>query len=152
MHPSFRKEGFHHNNVVYNGEVVKSDNALPADYRASLQNALNDFEKRIPERLKDWHPGTDNKVWDLVHPSLFPLIYGRTRILENGAATNLEDCINRCGEGTTLRIPDDAEAAVRWQAEYTYSDIERAYSRKFQWLPREDPWIHPGTLHIYTHP
>ncbi len=123
--------------VVYNGDVVKSDSALSVDFKAALQNAANDFESRIPDRLKDWHPGTDKKVWDLVHPSLFPLVYGRTRILENGEITNLEDCIERCGEGTISRIPGAAEASVRWQGEYSDSGIERAYSRKFQWLPCE---------------
>ncbi|KAF8993805.1 hypothetical protein BDQ17DRAFT_1392556 [Cyathus striatus] len=27
----------------------------------------------VPEDEKDWHPGSDNKVLDLAHPSLFPL-------------------------------------------------------------------------------
>ncbi|KJA26105.1 hypothetical protein HYPSUDRAFT_36969 [Hypholoma sublateritium FD-334 SS-4] len=66
--------------IVYNGDVVKSDSALPADYKTSLQNAVMAFEKKIPERLKDWHPGSDEKVLDLVHPSLFSPVYGRTRI------------------------------------------------------------------------
>ena len=32
----------------------------------------------VPDSEKDWHPGSDGKVLDLVHPSLFPVIYGLT--------------------------------------------------------------------------
>ncbi|KAJ7705346.1 hypothetical protein B0H17DRAFT_920489, partial [Mycena rosella] len=32
----------------------------------------------IPDESKDWHPGSNGQVLDLVHPSLYPIIYGRT--------------------------------------------------------------------------
>lgn len=32
----------------------------------------------VPEDEKDWHPGSDGRVLDLVHPSLYPVVYGRT--------------------------------------------------------------------------
>jgi hypothetical protein len=67
--------------IVYNGDVVKSDNIVPVEFKKSLQDAVNIFQDKIPESLKDWHPRSDEKVWDLVHPSLFPMVYGRTRVL-----------------------------------------------------------------------
>lgn len=37
---------------------------------ASLEN--------IPEKEKDWHPRSNDQVLNLVHPSLFCIVYGRT--------------------------------------------------------------------------
>ena len=61
--------------IVYNGDVVKSDNIVPVEFKKLLQDAVKIFQDKIPETLKDWHPGSDEKVWDLVHPSLFPMVY-----------------------------------------------------------------------------
>ncbi|PPQ86637.1 hypothetical protein CVT25_006821 [Psilocybe cyanescens] len=111
--------------VVYNGDVVKSDTALSIEFKQALQEAMTKFEDAIPNKLKDWHPGSDEKVWDLVHPSLFPLVYGRTRILERGTSqTTLDDCIKRCGQGKIAEVPDR-------------NDGDRSHSKKFQWLPCE---------------
>ncbi|KAH9478441.1 hypothetical protein JR316_0008896 [Psilocybe cubensis] len=111
--------------IVYNGDVVKSDTALSVEFKKELQEAVTKFENSIPARLKDWHPGSDEKVWDLVHPSLFPLVYGRSRVLERGMPqTTLDDCIERCGEGKIADVRDSDEG-------------DRSYSQKFQWLPCE---------------
>jgi Protein of unknown function (DUF4246) len=79
-------------------------------------------EESIPQNLitqvaalenapQDWHPGSNGQVLDLVHPSLCPLVYGRSKVLESGRTT-LEDCIQRCGEGRVL--PNvDSEALRR---------------------------------------
>jgi len=32
----------------------------------------------VPDSEKDWHPGSDGFVLNLVHPALYPIIYGRT--------------------------------------------------------------------------
>lgn len=71
---------------------------------------------------KDWHPGSGEKVLDLVHPSLFPLVYGQTRILPD-SLVDPDDCIERCGEGM-VSIPPAADEL-----------LSSAWSRKFQWLP-----------------
>ena len=114
--------------AVYTGHVVKSDSVVPESLKLELQAAVTELED-VPEDQKDWHPGSDGKVLDLVHPSLYPLVYGRTRVLETGT-TSLEDCIARCGEGKTTQIPSEQDVA---QAE---SNTElNSYSRKYQWLP-----------------
>ncbi len=48
--------------IVFNGDVVKSDTVLPLESKFALRTAVNAFEARIPENLKDWHPGSDRKV------------------------------------------------------------------------------------------
>jgi len=90
---------------VYNGDVIKSDYAVSLEWKFDLQKAISKLEANIPSRLRDWHPGSDEKVWDLVHPSLYPLVYGQIKVLRNGETTTLDDCIKRSGEGVPADIP-----------------------------------------------
>ncbi|TFK36203.1 hypothetical protein BDQ12DRAFT_725248 [Crucibulum laeve] len=94
--------------AVYNGDVVKSDVAIPFSLQEALKLAVAPLED-VPEREKDWHPGSDEKVLDLVHPSLFPLIYGRSRALK-AANVSLDECVARCGEGEVIPVPTETEA------------------------------------------
>ncbi|KAF5323944.1 hypothetical protein D9611_008284 [Ephemerocybe angulata] len=122
---------------VFPGDVWKSDTAIPEETRLSLLRYVRPLED-VPEHKKDWHPGSDGKVLDLVHPSLFPLIYGTSRILPVGAAaTTLEDCAQRCGEGEVIPIASHRPPPPResWRM---YQPVEPVpYSTEFQWLPCE---------------
>jgi len=77
--------------VIFHGDVVKSDTA---ELKHALQETVNKFQVGI----------SDVKVLDLVHPSLCPLVYGRTRILCDGERTTLDDCIERCGQSEIANI------------------------------------------------
>jgi hypothetical protein len=124
---------------VYNGDVVKSDVAIPADLKASLRAAVRILED-IPQVYKDYHPGSDGKVLDLVHPSLFPLIYGRSRVIED-RLIGLDECVGIIGTGTVIPIRPDEEMELDRKAEPTYGygrrEPTKPYSKNFQWLPCE---------------
>ena len=131
----FKAKAFQENGglvSVYNGDVVKSDTAIPPELQASLRAAVAPLED-VPDRLKDWHPGSDDVVLDLVHPSLFPLVYGRSKVLKEGVTT-LDDCIERCGEGEV--IPSAGVAPERLWISRRAVDLN-LFSDKFQWLPCE---------------
>jgi Protein of unknown function (DUF4246) len=127
----FRKSGVV---TVYTGDVVKSDSAVPESLKNALREAIKPLED-VPDLHKDWHPWSDEKVLDLVHPSLFPLVYGRSRILPD-SVTGLDDCIMRCGEGIVLPTPQEEGDPDRWDG---YSQkppmVPGPYSNRFQWLP-----------------
>jgi hypothetical protein len=123
--------------IVYDGDVVKSDTAVPSVVKVALQQAVKVLED-IPEVYKDYHPGSDGKVLDLVHPSLFPLVYGKTRILPD-SLIGLNGCLESCGKGVILPIRSDEETALAnspntfsWRESFT-----PPYSKHFQWLPSE---------------
>ncbi|KAJ5627930.1 hypothetical protein N7490_010158, partial [Penicillium lividum] len=107
--------------------VIKSDTAISEDLRKALADAVAPLEN-VPDDQKDYHPGSDQKVLDLVHPSLFPLVYGHTRILRN-EAIGLDDCLGATGQGEVIPVPS-MEKKDGWR----FPDDE-FYSRKFQWLP-----------------
>ncbi|KAF6763605.1 hypothetical protein DFP72DRAFT_986495 [Ephemerocybe angulata] len=122
---------------VFPGNVWKSDIAVPEETKLSLLKFVQPLEA-VPEHKKDWHPGSYGKVLDLVHPSLFPLIYGTSRILPLGAkATDLEDCIERCGEGELIPIPGPPKPDSKYSWMRNEPEETARYSTEFQWLPCE---------------
>ncbi|MGW2473249.1 DUF4246 domain-containing protein [Streptomyces sp. NPDC001665] len=86
--------------------VWQSDTLIDTELRSRLREAVRVLEE-VPEEQKDWHPGSDGQVLDLVHPSLFCLV----RDVSGG--------------------PERA-----WQSPAShYSKYE--FSDRFQWLPTD---------------
>ena len=83
--------------------------------------------EEVPAELQDWHPGSDEKALDLVHPSLFPLVYGRSRTLPEGIV-NLKNWQNYSGKTEVIQPPSDQE----WETDL---DDRGLWSKCFQWLP-----------------
>jgi hypothetical protein len=126
--------------TVYNGDVVKSDIAIAQSLKDSLKAAVQVLED-VPEKYKDYHPGSNEKVLDLVHPSLFPLIYGQSRVLED-KLIGLEDCVQSCGTGNVVPIRPDEEMELDLKGKKIYGNqyfrqTRKPYSKNFQWLPCE---------------
>ncbi|KAG8943130.1 hypothetical protein FRC04_003210 [Tulasnella sp. 424] len=93
--------------------VYEADKLIPAQLKSRLVAAASVFEN-VPEEEKDWHPRSDNIVLDLVHPSLFCTVYGRTLAwtTDSDGKRHLEP----------LKPP------VRDQDSWSYSE-------KFSWIP-----------------
>lgn len=104
-----------------NAAVYISDKAVCHDTKIALQLGVAKLEA-VPDNQKDWHPGSDGKVLDVVHPSLLPLMYGTSRFLgENKVA--LETCSAYCALGETVPVQANEDEDLY------------AYSLKHQWLP-----------------
>ncbi|KAI9216901.1 hypothetical protein BC828DRAFT_281617, partial [Blastocladiella britannica] len=100
--------------------VFGMDSALPKGRRLCLMELVRDG---LESGEKDWHPRAKNQVLDLVHPSLFPLKYEHTRVVDESlAARSVAESVARIG----LNVGDTLEP----------SDNQYA-SENFQWLPAE---------------
>ena len=86
--------------------VWQSDTLVDDELRSRLRDAVQVLEQ-VPEAERDWHPGSDGQVLDLVHPSLFCLVRDVSGAHESA-----------------WRISTDR-----------YSKYE--FSEKFQWLPTD---------------
>ena len=55
--------------------AIKSDSLVGNELQQGLKAA---FEKlRVEQAVEpDWRPGSENMVQDLVHPSMYPFVYG----------------------------------------------------------------------------
>lgn len=62
-------------NFTIHNTAVKADSLVSDELQQGLKTA---FEKLRAEQgaEPDWHPRSDNLVQDLVHPSLYPFVYG----------------------------------------------------------------------------
>ncbi|KAF9886555.1 hypothetical protein FE257_011327 [Aspergillus nanangensis] len=122
---------------VFDTGVVKSDTAVSDEQKLALQQSVAVLENTSE---RDYHPGSDEKVVDLVHPSLFPIVYGRTRILPD-RLIGTDDCLESIGQGDTLPVPPEEEtvamATNNLTSNYGWTQLQslKPYSRKFQWMP-----------------
>lgn len=118
--------------------LVKSDTLIGEDIKKELKKAVKPL-MASNETEKDWHPGSDQKVLNLVHPSLYPLVYGRTRILPD-RALSVDDCLlSEPGEGTVTDVPqqpvfDEYEQSIAHMNDQSLPSPDQ-FSTKFQWLP-----------------
>ncbi|EHK49429.1 hypothetical protein TRIATDRAFT_212797 [Trichoderma atroviride IMI 206040] len=121
----------------YSSCVIKSDSLVPDSLRNALRSEAAKLEN-VPDEERDWHPGTTRKVLDLVHPSLWPFIYGRTPVLLD-KRINLTNALSYCGVGTILPAPRPIEIANPEQSMYSrrYELSMPSLSGRFQWLPCE---------------
>ncbi|KAI8924640.1 hypothetical protein BC831DRAFT_297083 [Entophlyctis helioformis] len=120
--------------------TTMSDDAVPESLRDALIRQVAVLED-VPDHKKDWHPGSDGKVLDLVHPSLYPLVYGRSLVLsldDRATATSTPpwDLVakSECVSG---------KPTFGWDANYM--------SKRFQWLPSELRVHDNGTVSINSY-
>ncbi|WZH49633.1 hypothetical protein QYS62_010836 [Fusarium acuminatum] len=103
--------------------VVKSDSLVDEELRGRLHAAfatLQHDQKDDP----DWHPRTNDMVQNLIHPSLYPFVYGRSRAFMD-EVVGVEDAVHRwSGKGEV--IPKDES-----------SKKNEHFSDTYQWLPSD---------------
>eukprot|EP01119_Soliformovum_irregulare_P000082 TRINITY_DN10063_c0_g1_i5.p1 TRINITY_DN10063_c0_g1~~TRINITY_DN10063_c0_g1_i5.p1 ORF type:complete len:592 (+),score=142.23 TRINITY_DN10063_c0_g1_i5:169-1776(+) len=71
----FPESTFSFEHVCSNYRILTEDDLIPPELAASLEKHLDEVANR-PEADKDYHPGSNNKVLDLIHPSMFPFVKG----------------------------------------------------------------------------
>ncbi|KAF9638029.1 hypothetical protein BFW01_g8926 [Lasiodiplodia theobromae] len=134
--------------------VVKSDSAVSDDLRQSLIRAVHPLED-VPDRLKDWHPGSRNQVLDLVHPSLFPLVFGRSRVLPSGRVP-LKDCAQFTGMGEIMQelkkcMDGSFHAKHSQNAWGGYQKHSQKAWGGYQWLPAQVDFAPDGQPRITSY-
>lgn len=70
--------------------ICKSDVLVPEALDAALRSGVAPL---LEQPDKDWQSGTDKQVLNLVDPSLFPLVYGKSLVLTDGEQVDLEDVL-----------------------------------------------------------
>lgn len=108
--------------------MVKSDTLIDEDHRQELVKAFDKLKAEQGDN-PDWHPGSNELVRNLVHPSMYPLVWGRTRIIQE-PVVGVADAVGRwLGKG------DVREADVT-QDRHKYEPSTTDYwSKTYQWLP-----------------
>ncbi|CAK7268113.1 hypothetical protein SEPCBS57363_002931 [Sporothrix epigloea] len=115
--------------TILNAEVtvVKSDFAVSEALGASLKECVARLEDG-PAWQKHRKLSSDKQIFDLLDPSLFPVVFGVTRALPYGTVP-LDDCGAYVGCGT----PTTAEPIEQ----RTSSSTRHNGLSRFQWLPAD---------------
>lgn len=121
----------HKAGVILTREIVQGDGLVSEDTKKALQKSVAVLENEEP----DWHPGSNEQVLDLVHPSLFPIVYEKTRVLqpdeadlvfELGSTEGLFPSLDKCIKAPVFDPTKDMNK----------NDVEDwAISKKYQWIP-----------------
>ncbi|KAH8891423.1 hypothetical protein GQ53DRAFT_746540 [Thozetella sp. PMI_491] len=119
--------------------VVKADSIVPVDLTQALLEAFETL-RADQGSTPDWHPGSNDMVQDLVHPSMYPLIYGISRVLRQ-ERVGIADAIDSwSGKGDVIPSPDlDGALATNMIVS------SENWSSNFQWLPTNVAFQSDGT-------
>lgn len=114
--------------------VVKSDTLVDENLRSELMQAVQPL---LEKEEKDFHPGSNEQVLNLVHPSLFPFVYGRTRFVQ-GAQVGVQTAFEAT-ESTHVAPADQklVERSQHGQGLQSSKDNAGRWSNRFQWLPSD---------------
>lgn len=114
-------------------EIMQGDGLVSEDTKTKLKTVVKELLE--DEGEPDWHPGSNEQVLDLVHPSLFPIVYEKTRVLQSdkpdlkfelGTTEGLFPSLDKCIKAPVYDCKTDANK----------NDIaDYAISKKYQWIP-----------------
>lgn len=136
--------------------MVKSDVLVKTDLRDALKEAfrkLQDDQKDEP----DWHPNSGEMVQDLMHPSMFPLVYGRSRVLKDEVVTVTDAVEKWAGKGEIIPKVGDSiqeDPFVLWRRPVSLGTLDippNYWSTSYQWLPSNASLLDDGTVKLTSY-
>ncbi|KAI4676520.1 uncharacterized protein J4E88_007438 [Alternaria novae-zelandiae] len=128
--------------------VAKSDTLVTSELHAKLRKAFDQL-KSDHAASPDWHPNSNSMVQDLVHPSMYPLVYGRSSGFRE-EQVGVTDAVERwAGKGEV--VPQQGLETTTAQNRHDYSvggsSIPPEYwSNQYQWLPANVAFQDDGSV------
>lgn len=129
--------------------IAKSDNLVSSELHESLRRA---FDSLISDQSSapDWHPNSSDMVQDLVHPSMYPLVYGRSRVIQDEVVGVAHAIESWAGKGDVIDEPELRSDCVDYYQTFSDQDWEDGLTKHFsccyQWLPSNLAFQADGTV------
>jgi hypothetical protein len=102
----------------------------------------------------DWHPNSNDMVRNLVHPSMYPLVYGRSRVFDE-EVVGVKDAIDKwAGKGKVIgkNIPGPPGRFDQPVGVHPYGGPAPDYwSVNYQWLPANLAFQRDGSLRFTSY-
>jgi len=130
-------EHFEHRNVVQQTEKEMELTDLGARLRKYVSEEL---EGKLSESEKDFHPGSNGQVLDLVHPSLYCYVDGQTELIDSKVTDEIRAFFKHRNENSTKARSGHTVSAV--------STDEVDPEVRFQWMPAEFRMNEDGSVSI----
>jgi len=89
--------------------VCKSDVLIPSILCKNLEDASTQLWK-YAKKGEEIH-----QLINLVDPSMYPLVYGKTKILNDGKRVGLADCVESCSDSSTIISPFHVDDELKVQ-------------------------------------
>jgi hypothetical protein len=119
--------------------VAKSDTLVTSALQDSLRKAFDKL-KADHAASPDWHPNSNSMVQDLVHPSMYPLVYDRSRGFKQEQVGVVDAIKHWAGKGDVIAKQEpEPEPAEEWRRPSYGVGGSHAppeyWSETYQWLP-----------------
>lgn len=129
--------------------VAKSDTLVPAELHEALRTAFAKL-KESQAANPDWHPNSDDTVQDLVHPSMYPLVYGRSLVVRD-EKVGVTDAVEKwSGKGDVIEKEDIDLSGVQLDSSFTMDGGSKVpphfWSSTYQWLPANVAFQENGSV------
>ncbi|KAK3301692.1 uncharacterized protein B0T15DRAFT_321335 [Chaetomium strumarium] len=130
--------------------AIKSDTLVSNELRQGLKAAFKRL--RADQAAEpDWHPWTDDKVQDLVHPSLYPFVYGKTRFIPE-EVVGVTDAVDKwSGKGSVVPMFEERGPSEHDSDSYGRDYLASYWSTKYQWLPANLAFQEDGTVRFTSY-
>lgn len=110
--------------------VYQSDSLASKPLFDQLTQTVDSLFGSQSDDEKDWHPGSTRQVWDIVHPSLYCAVAGRTRVVDHPIPLEQALALQGTGEPITpvefrRRLFQAIGPYVEWDSRYhrRYVDV-----------------------------
>ena len=130
--------------------MVKSDNYITNELQENLKEALLGLENSVRKTNGSIYEGN---AFEIIDPSLFPLVYGVTKIRPQ-EKIKLDDSLSSIAQGTTIQVPPIVEMDPNRMPEkipHVYESLKRYFSNHFQWLPFDIEFEDNGNARINSY-
>ncbi|KAH9896247.1 hypothetical protein F4778DRAFT_783527 [Xylariomycetidae sp. FL2044] len=133
--------------------VIKSDEAIDQALRDSFKAAFDKLRTDQQENI-DWHPRSNDMVQDLVHPSMYPFVYGQSNFIMDECVGVADAVTAWAGKGAP--VPKTERVVDLGFSRFSYgiggSEIPPSYwSDTYQWLPANVGFRKDGTAEFTSY-
>jgi len=129
--------------------VVKSDILVSPDLKGELVSAFAKLRADQAANV-DWHPGSNDMVQNMVHPSLYCLVWGKSNFLQDEVVGTTDAVIKWAGKGEPT--PEHTENLPSLADRMVYGRLESHFwSAHYQWLPANLAFQDDGTVRFTSY-
>ncbi|KAM0520740.1 hypothetical protein ACHAPE_003138 [Trichoderma viride] len=134
--------------------IIKSDNLISDRLRHELVNAFETLRADQAANV-DWHPRSNDMVQNLVHPSMYPFVFGRSKFLDE-EQVGIKTALAFIGEGRAVpeieTMPDHGERFLNYYWRGIKNAVPKEYrSSLYQWLPANVAFRDDGTTEFTSY-
>lgn len=138
--------------ALHNGDICKSDIAVPMPLLDRLRSACNELES-APLHHAEIVPRTKSRERGLIPMGFYPLVYGRSRILQD-RIIGIDDALSTIGDGEVIPRPQETGITredMVWRVASRADLRVKPYSTDFQMLPSDLKLGPDGKWHIVSY-